>query len=192
MRNCLATCELMDVAGQGPLFTWTNKQPVGSRVYSRINRVLVNSQWLTCLSNNKAIFLPEGHFDHCPCIISFNNENRLRKGQFKYFNMWSKAACFLTLVEEWWSNPVQGTKIFRVVTKLKMLEKPLKGLNKDLFHDIERNDGIASRMLYETQVKLRADPCNPALISEELRARDVSSHLEEARRDFQTQKAKTT
>lgn len=36
-----------------------------------------------------------------------------------------------------WSNPVQGTKMFQFVKKLKMVKAALKDLNKEGFHDIQ-------------------------------------------------------
>ncbi|KAK9669939.1 hypothetical protein RND81_13G165500 [Saponaria officinalis] len=45
-QNCLAACGLYDVKASGSLFTWKNKQKLETRVYSRLDRFLINDDWL--------------------------------------------------------------------------------------------------------------------------------------------------
>lgn len=44
MRECLFHCELHDLHSSGNKFTWNKKQEAGARVFSKIDRVLVNTK----------------------------------------------------------------------------------------------------------------------------------------------------
>ncbi|XP_074288529.1 uncharacterized protein LOC141613686 [Silene latifolia] len=68
-QGCLTSCGLVDSPAMGSFFTWNNKQEVNARVYSRLDRFLINSDWSCFMSDNYAQFLPEGNFDHTPCIL---------------------------------------------------------------------------------------------------------------------------
>ncbi|XP_074265584.1 uncharacterized protein LOC141588024 [Silene latifolia] len=45
-RQCLHQCEVIDSPAMGALYTWNNKQCPADRVYSRLDRFLVNQEWL--------------------------------------------------------------------------------------------------------------------------------------------------
>ncbi|XP_074318598.1 uncharacterized protein LOC141655416 [Silene latifolia] len=42
---CVDKCELFDSPAMGSLFTWNNKQDATTRVYSRLDRALINREW---------------------------------------------------------------------------------------------------------------------------------------------------
>ncbi|XP_074318470.1 uncharacterized protein LOC141655280 [Silene latifolia] len=85
--ECLQQCEVMDIQASGAFYTWNNKQPLATKVYSRLDRFFVNKEWTTEFPDFIASFLPEGHFDHCPCLICKRNSGWRQKKPFKYFNM---------------------------------------------------------------------------------------------------------
>uniref|UniRef100_A0A803PLM8 Uncharacterized protein n=1 Tax=Cannabis sativa TaxID=3483 RepID=A0A803PLM8_CANSA len=84
----------------------------------------------------EALFLPEGEFDHTPVILSVYPEMKNGKSPFRYFHMWLKAPRFLDKVEEVWRLNIKGSKMYGVVSKLKMLKMVLKDLNEKGFSDI--------------------------------------------------------
>ncbi|XP_074283695.1 uncharacterized protein LOC141608231 [Silene latifolia] len=88
-RACVEYCEVVDVKGQGAFFTWNNKHEPNSRVFSRIDRCLVNADWMRRYSECYAYFLPEGLFDHNPCICYMRIVTK-GKTHFRYFNMWGE------------------------------------------------------------------------------------------------------
>ncbi|XP_074299820.1 uncharacterized protein LOC141630990 [Silene latifolia] len=89
MRDMVAKCDLVELKTMGALFTWNNKHKHSSKVYSKIDRVLIDDTWLKQFPDCFAHFLLEGLFDHCPCLIQFHNEGGRKGVPFKYFNMWS-------------------------------------------------------------------------------------------------------
>ncbi|XP_074314012.1 uncharacterized protein LOC141649216 [Silene latifolia] len=73
-NSCLLTCGLDDLPGTGAEFTWFNKHDASSRVYSKLDRVLVNSEWIQCFTQNLAKFEPPGGLDHCPALLTFHDD----------------------------------------------------------------------------------------------------------------------
>ncbi|XP_074265556.1 uncharacterized protein LOC141587995 [Silene latifolia] len=121
--SCLQTMKTV-----GAFFTWNNKHDVGTRVFSRLDRVLHNDEWLVEYPDCFAHFLPGGLYDHSPCIISTREQSLSKPKAFKYlicglwmgnFIMWfimcgikrsqvSEKALFC-IQEELRSNPTNPT-----------------------------------------------------------------------------------
>ncbi|XP_074298837.1 uncharacterized protein LOC141629791 [Silene latifolia] len=179
-HNCLDVCQVMDIQASRAFFTWNNKQPPETRIYSRMDRFFVNQEW----------FLPEGHFDHNPCIVRLGNNDQKANRPFKYFNMWSSSPKFHDIVKATWTQPIYGTNMYRVVRKMKLLKPELKQLNRSQFSDIENKIDLTPTRLYHIQQQLILQPGNVALIQQELEVRKMSQELQEAKVAFLRQKAK--
>ncbi|XP_074291258.1 uncharacterized protein LOC141618033 [Silene latifolia] len=146
-QECVSLCEMEDIQATGALFTWSNKQAPNERVYSRLDRAMGNPEWMTQFGDYVAHFHPEGMFDHCPYTIVNRKAEFGGKTSFKYFNMWGISENFKPSVEGIWRQSYKGTKMFRVVKKLKALKPILKNLNKTCFFDIENSTIIAGTVL---------------------------------------------
>ncbi|KAK9668763.1 hypothetical protein RND81_13G084800 [Saponaria officinalis] len=188
-RTCIEGCGFIDSPASGCYFTWNNKQGAPTRIYSRLDRFMVNQQWLDFLPNVYAHFHNEGIFDHTPCTIQTRGAD-VSKRSFKYFNMWSGVDDFLPCVAQTWGEYVKGTKMFSVVTRLKNLKKPLKLLNNNLFADVENNAIRAGLYLEYVQNKLRSDPLNPDWIEKETAAGKTYCELKRASDSYLLQKSK--
>ncbi|XP_074314176.1 uncharacterized protein LOC141649383 [Silene latifolia] len=190
-NDCLSTCGMMDIAATGAFFTWTNKQESGHMKYSRLDRFLVNQEWVDVFPDMHAHFHPEGLMDHTPCIVRNVTLDGRRANSFKYFNMWSDAPNFLDTVKSYWNQQIDGTKMFRVVKKLKALKGGLKNLNKECFSEVELNASKASHYLEEIQLQIQDNYDKPDLIALELQAMENVRFWTKARDSFLQQKAKS-
>ncbi|XP_074305080.1 uncharacterized protein LOC141640018 [Silene latifolia] len=170
--DCIANCGLTDIHTTGAFYTWTNKQETLKRVYSRLDRFLVNQDWAQQFPNMTAHFYPSGYFDHCPCVVSDNQLDAIRKANFKYFNMWSKTPPFLTTVQEEWQKSYSGYPMYCVTRKLKALKGKLKELNKECYSDVENSAILAEK-------------------EEEITALKSFKELNDVRQSYLRQKAKT-
>ncbi|XP_074265657.1 uncharacterized protein LOC141588101 [Silene latifolia] len=191
-RDCVTVCGLMDIKGQGAFFTWNNKHAPSSRGFSRIDRFLVNDEWMDLYPDAYVHFLPEGLFDHNPCVYYRRNSGVQRKRQFKYYNMWSLYPEFKNVVHNSWNVYIPGTPMYQVVTKLKNLKGPLKLLNRNGFSDVEKSVGVARALLEDIQVQMHLNPTDPALLTAESAAAKSYRHLSKIQHSFLSQKAKST
>ncbi|XP_074300183.1 uncharacterized protein LOC141631406 [Silene latifolia] len=169
-RRCIADCGVVDVAAVGALFSWNNKQKPEERIYSRIDRFLVNQDWCNSFSDIYAHFLPEGLMDHTPCLLKSTNHSQ-GKRNFKYYNMWGGSEKFIPLVRENWDLWFHfGTPMFRLAKNLKatILQKKVEGL----------------------QERINRDPTNVQKITEEYEASLHLQELAKARESFVAQKSK--
>ncbi|XP_074283670.1 uncharacterized protein LOC141608207 [Silene latifolia] len=189
-QQCLLHCDLTDIKAIGSYYTWNNKHDVDTRVYNRIDRCLINADWMNVYPDSYAFFMPEGEFDHCPCVIRFCGDDIQRKPAFKYFNMWALDPNFKQIVNGTWSQHVQGTLMFHVVTKLTKLKKELKLLNRNRFSDIENKMHISKIALTSVQEQLISQPLNEELIGLEKTLIEEYIAAKSACHQFLAQKAK--
>ncbi|XP_074314812.1 uncharacterized protein LOC141650979 [Silene latifolia] len=188
-RRCVSDCGVMDIAAVGALFTWNNKQKPQDRIYSRIDRFLVNKAWCDNFNDLYAQFLPEGIFDHTPCILKSTNQGQSKRC-FKYYNMWGGSKKFLPIVRENWDKSRSGTPMFRLVKNLKQLKPELKRLNKEGYSDIENAANILQKQVEDMQEVINKDPTNMQIISEEYEASLQLQDLIRAKESFLSQKSK--
>ncbi|XP_074289345.1 uncharacterized protein LOC141614499 [Silene latifolia] len=125
-RGCMEDCEVVDIAVIGSLYTWNNKQRPEERIYSRLDRFLVNKAWCDHFPNLYAHFLPEGLFDHSPCLIG-SNQRMKGKNSFKLVN---KLKC---LKPELLKFNMDGFSDIEQTTGI--LQKKVEGLQKQLGQD---------------------------------------------------------
>ncbi|XP_074277901.1 uncharacterized protein LOC141601513 [Silene latifolia] len=104
--------------------------------------------------------------------------------------MWALSKDFYSVVIKCWSTVVQGTPMFRVVTKLKLLKKELRNLNWEQFSDIENLANVTELALKNIQMKLVQDPLNPDLCHAEKVCAAELVEMIKARTMFLSQKPK--
>lgn len=63
---------LVDLPSQGPRFTWTNHQP-SAPIAKRLDRCLVNGDWLSQFPTAHCSFDPPDFSDHTPCHIRLSS-----------------------------------------------------------------------------------------------------------------------
>lgn len=59
-----------------------------------------------------------------------------QKVSFKFYNFWADHESFLPTVEELWRKNIEGSLMFRLISKLKLLKVELRKLNKKEFYNI--------------------------------------------------------
>ncbi|XP_048501331.1 uncharacterized protein LOC125497709 [Beta vulgaris subsp. vulgaris] len=160
-RDCVDHCELADLKQCGRFFTWTNKQEGGRRVFSKIDRVMVNEGWRTQFENAMVHFMPEGDYDHCPGIV-----------------------------RRVWDTQVRGCPMFRVIQKLKQLKIELKLLNKQGFSDIQVTAYQAEQQMLRAQEQMHENPRDSTLVDLEKQATEEYKKAQAMYVSFLKQKAK--
>ncbi|XP_074292776.1 uncharacterized protein LOC141619656 [Silene latifolia] len=123
-------------------------------------------------------------------LVHFEEERQRRGNSLKYYNMWSMAKDYKEVVIHGWSRDVQGTPMFRIVSKLKGLKKGLLNLNKDNFEDIENLTNLTELSLKHFQSLLVSDPYNKEWIENERACAQELTEMVKARDQFLKQKAK--
>lgn len=91
LRNLMDHAGLFEKDSTGEYFTWTNKHSIGT-IYSKIDHVLGNIDWLQDNTDVKLEILPPSIFDHCLLCLSDQKNNRTLHTKFKFTNSVVKVA----------------------------------------------------------------------------------------------------
>ncbi|XP_058757587.1 uncharacterized protein LOC131630859 [Vicia villosa] len=158
---------MMDITGLGEMditgefFTWTNKK-ASNPIYSRIDRLLANVEWLHENSQVVLTILPPHVSDHEILYLTTPGENYGR-GQFRFNNCWVNAVGYLECVERNWAQPTRGTPMQKLWFKLKRLKPDLVKLQKQS-NDIQNKKTKARKMMDRAYEELRCHKMDPNII----------------------------
>ncbi|KAK3230002.1 hypothetical protein Dsin_001883 [Dipteronia sinensis] len=133
--DCLQSLKIDDLRFSGFLHTWCNKRSNGC-ISKKLDRVLVNNDWLVKFENSEEIFLPPSISNHCPSVVKLGLQGIKKNRPFKIFNFLIDRADFLPLVYRCWREQVHGTMQYKLCSKLQNLKKVLKILNNDKVGDL--------------------------------------------------------
>lgn len=78
---------LQDLKWWGHKYTWWNKQERDDKIESKLDRVLVNGEWLTEFPLSEENFLLLEIFDHSPNLVSIGEVKNGRPKPFRFFDM---------------------------------------------------------------------------------------------------------
>ncbi|XP_074293104.1 uncharacterized protein LOC141620024 [Silene latifolia] len=173
-RQCVDYCDIVDIKAQGFFFTWNNKQDHVTRVFSHIDRCLVNNEWMVLYPDRYSYFMNDGLFDHSPMICYRRKAPHFRKTPFRYFNMWGKDPNFKSIVRSEWDTVIAGIPMFQ-----------------NNYSDIEKSTEVARQQLDHIQTRMHSHPDDLTLLQAEKEAAKLYSELHSARFSFLQQKAKT-
>ncbi|XP_059663891.1 uncharacterized protein LOC132309616 [Cornus florida] len=167
LNNWIINSELDDLRFIGHMHTWTNISQGQPSIAKKLDRVIVNTHWLSSFPNSTANFAPPLCSDHCPMLVDIGVPTPRRKCPFKFFDFWCEHPNFLTTVASVWNTEVSGVPMYRVTTKLKRLKSALKNLNHNVFSDISSRVKNAKFNLTACQNLLDSDPGNIELRQQE-------------------------
>ncbi|KAF5198562.1 Dnase i-like superfamily protein [Thalictrum thalictroides] len=173
--DCVSCLGLSDLQFSRSFFTW-NKTEGRVRKGTKIDRCLVNLQWISLFPATSAEFKVPLLSDHSPILLSwFSAQGGVCP--FRFNNAWVLHPSFHDLVEEVWHIPVGGNPFFRLTQKLKKLKEVLKPWAKDNFSNLSGRVVEAREKLEVVQKFLEVDVLNLQLIEEEKIARISYSEI---------------
>nr|XP_023879291.1 uncharacterized protein LOC111991724 [Quercus suber] len=88
-KECLDSCNMVDMGFTGPRYTWTNKRDLNNLILERIDRFFMNPDWCLLYFNAKVKHLPRCHSDHCPMIMeAIPGKSTSLTRPFKFQEFW--------------------------------------------------------------------------------------------------------
>ncbi|XP_074293081.1 uncharacterized protein LOC141619991 [Silene latifolia] len=159
-------CGPDDLTGSGCDFTWFNKHEAATRVYSKLDSILVNSNWAQQFTQTTAHFLSPGISDHSPAMLSFH-DNDMPKRSFKFLNAWLDHPDFSKIVVENWKGNIQGNPMFRLMSKLRNVKHGLRKLHTDHFANINQRVRDKREELAQCFQCLKSSATSAVLIEQE-------------------------
>ncbi|KAA3462149.1 reverse transcriptase [Gossypium australe] len=165
-RNTLQECQLFDIGFSGRWFTWERGNLPETNIRERLDRGVANTNWISMFPDAKIRHLVHSTSDHCPLLISTENEECQKRSEtFRFEAWWVLEETFEAEVKSIWeANPgdlmkkfedlKQGLKRWatRIGTARNRKKKALTSKLANLM-DAERNDDNLAEMI-DTKVQL--------------------------------------
>ncbi|GKD80429.1 hypothetical protein Tco_1347268 [Tanacetum coccineum] len=128
-KDCVANIEVMDINSTGIPYTWNQKPKRGDGVLKKLDGIMGNIEFCDVFQGAYAVFQPYRISDHSGLYVISNS----------------------------WNVSMDGYNMFKVVSKLKALKKPLRKLVYDQGNLHERVNKLRLE-LDEVQKALDTDP----------------------------------
>ncbi|XP_023878054.1 uncharacterized protein LOC111990509 [Quercus suber] len=102
-KECLDSCNFVDLGFAGPKYTWTNKRQISDLILERLDRCFANPIWRIMYPEPVVTHLPRTFSDHHPVLIELwkPNANGLEQ-PFRFQTMWLLHPDFYRIVREAW------------------------------------------------------------------------------------------
>ncbi|XP_062114340.1 uncharacterized protein LOC133825405 [Humulus lupulus] len=135
----------------GTFYTWSNNQEGDNRIYSKLDRVFFNEDWLDIFSSVIAAAHWEVSSDHCAVILKQTGISNEGFAPFRFYNMWTSHPQFRSTVLTNWNKALR-----------------IKGCGLDqIIGDVARNFEDSKAEFQKARSDLFSDPQNQILASAE-------------------------
>lgn len=179
--NCLHLSGLSDIQFQGPNFTWTNRQDLGERVWSKLDRILSNCDFLAQFPSAAAQFTDNYTSDHCQATVILFQQVAQRQKPFRFLNSWCLDSYFMQMVSDVWRTDIFGCRMFILIYKLKLLKVKLKHWHKRNFSFLDSRINSIENQLVSISIDTQNLNAPPGVFSQEKDLLQKLKHLKQAK-----------
>ncbi|GJR31859.1 RNA-directed DNA polymerase, eukaryota, reverse transcriptase zinc-binding domain protein [Tanacetum coccineum] len=130
-KDCVANIDMDDIAMSGLNFTWNKRPGRSGGLLKKLDRVMGNPAFVSSFLSSHAIFLPFMTSDHTPASFVIPKAVKPNTKPFKFSNYLTSKDGFMPAFRKVWDCKVDGYFMYSLVSKLRMLKKPLRKLNFD-------------------------------------------------------------
>ncbi|CAI9111746.1 OLC1v1012054C1 [Oldenlandia corymbosa var. corymbosa] len=116
---------------QGGRYTWSNKQVEDQRIVSKMDRALINEEWLNQNPEAYATILAAGISAHNSLVIRWGEEVKNKKRAFKFYNVWLHYPGCKAAVEKVWEKNINAIKQRSIRNKIRSFTNTQAELMKD-------------------------------------------------------------
>ena len=87
-KDCLDTCNLLDLGFSGPKYTWSNWRQLTDLILERIDRCFANPSWRILFPEALVTHLPRVFSDHYPILLELAKPPaEMRNKPFRFQSM---------------------------------------------------------------------------------------------------------
>ncbi|KAL8492516.1 hypothetical protein ACS0TY_023921 [Phlomoides rotata] len=150
----LDEAHLHDMDTSGPQFTWVTRRSNHGYMAARLDRVLVNDEFLDIWHSTSATVLPRISSNHHPILLRLQETSGHVIRPFRFQHMWTTHPSFTHTVSASWAQHTTASSHIQLVTqKLKCLKATLKNWNRVTFRNIYVEMEEASEALNAIQAE---------------------------------------
>lgn len=115
---------LKEIDIKGYEFSWWSGP--SRNIFSKIDRVFANLEWINLFSDLTAIHLPSSVCDHNAVMVSLFLKPRDKNRPFRFMNHWPLCDQYLPLIEEKWISKQEDQPLYQLINILKNIKRELK------------------------------------------------------------------
>lgn len=143
---------------KGHHFTWWNKQD-SNPIAKKLDRVLANDTWLLTFPLSFSEFMEPKFSDHSPSCVHLGRQVQEKRRPLMFSNFLLHHSGFISHISEAWNNmQVQGTAMFVLSKKLKLLKSIIKSFHKENYSGLEKRVMEAAKELSSCQSNFLNSP----------------------------------
>lgn len=105
----ISNCSLMELKFTWSIYTWWNGKIKDECIFKRLDRLLVNTDFLDSIPSSEVHYLIRERSDHALLHLICNTEGELVKKPFQFLNFWTKHNNFKEVVRQHWVTDFVGS-----------------------------------------------------------------------------------
>ncbi|XP_030497512.2 uncharacterized protein LOC115713164 [Cannabis sativa] len=157
-KNLIANSSVGPMNRTGSNFTWTNKQD--NRIFSRIDHVFHNEDWVDNFPNTPAHFSWDTCSDHCFCVVHSTATENIGTKPFCCYKFWAEHLDYKKTVLDSWGKSLRCCGLKGIHLKTMRLKQKLKRFNRNVIGSIGEAFEKAKESYIEAQFQCQANPNN--------------------------------
>ncbi|XP_077226320.1 uncharacterized protein LOC143859524 [Tasmannia lanceolata] len=165
-NQCIDNCRLADLRLIGQDLSWNNSPQSSEVKFRKLDRALVNIEWLCDFPTSFAEYRAPWLSDHTPIIVHIRPYSGNGKKPFKFLNSWLEDSSLFEAVERAWKYQVRGNPMYILIQKLKQVKITIKQWNQNVFGRIDIKAPILRQRLEIAPANFYANPANRTLRDE--------------------------
>ena len=138
-RDVLASVGLSSLPVRGPQFTWRGRRTDRGKVRGRLDRFLINGDWLSLFPNVRTQNVVASASDHFPILLSrCPREFVAVRKRFRFEAMWLTHKGCQRQVKEAWASIKDGPTLEQIAHKIKVCQDQLAVWEKASFGSVKQ------------------------------------------------------
>ncbi|KAH0655765.1 hypothetical protein KY285_030647 [Solanum tuberosum] len=121
-KDMIDNLQLTPLRSKGCFYTWCNKQQGDNRVYSKIDWVFGNFEWLQQNGHIEAEYMQPGISDHSPAVVHCRQQTNLHPKPFRLYVTVMEHPNFKGIVQQVWQRQRGGNAMEILWENLKQLK----------------------------------------------------------------------
>ena len=154
LEKIMQECDLVDIIPKNRRYTWNNRRLGRDNIMERLDRILVNTSFLSEFSTAHATILPYLASDHYPISIVLEAHCPLGPLPFKYNSLWRSNPIVDQIVKTTWQHHIEGSLGLIWECKLKNTKNALKKWVKQHYKEPENVKAELKNKLKENHRKI--------------------------------------
>ncbi|XP_057248246.1 uncharacterized protein LOC130590222 [Beta vulgaris subsp. vulgaris] len=192
LSSFFSQAQCAEIPFLGSRYTWRKKEGGENNIYERLDRATASISWLAQFPQARVRHHNFTSSDHCYVSLEFECLNRAKAFPFRFDKLWCSRKDYDNIVKKSWCSHFEGSHMFRLVNKCKLLKTNSKKWNLTQFGNSSRQIRTVDRKLEDIQSAILNDQLNIQLLKKQDLLLLKRSKLLAFNHEFWKQKSKTT